>query len=367
MSIAENPFTPSFGEMPAHLAGRKDIINSVQTAFSSSSRSPELTCMFSGARGTGKTTLMSFLISKAEAQGWISANTTAMPGMLEDLEISIIDKASDLVDVSSATKKTRVSGVSVSHIGSVTFDSTDNTKSNWRSRVAKILDLLAEQSTGLLITVDEIDPSLSELVELVAVYQHFVRERRRVSLLMAGLPSATSALMTNKTVSFIRRASLFDLRQIDDFYIEEALRKTIRENGRSADDAGIEAAVSAIAGFPFLLQLVGYRAWNVNPATEKISCNDFEEGIHIAQREMKARILDATYLELSDSDKLFLSAMLQDEKDSKTADLVKRLQWSDSQVAQYRRRLITAGIIGSRGRGAVGFDMPFFREFLEDS
>jgi hypothetical protein len=33
-------------------------------------------------------------------------------------------------------------------------------------------------------------------------------------------------------------------------------------------------------------------------------------------------------------------------------------------VAQYRRRLIEAGVIGARGRGVVGFDLPFFRDYL---
>jgi predicted transcriptional regulator len=58
--------------------------------------------------------------------------------------------------------------------------------------------------------------------------------------------------------------------------------------------------------------------------------------------------------------------MLEDEGDTRVADLAMRLERSSSQVAQYRRRLIDAGIIGERGRGVVGFDLPFFREFLEE-
>lgn len=57
----ENPFTPSFGEIPAHLAGRQQIIRDVERAFVSERRRPELTTLFSGARGTGKTALLSVL------------------------------------------------------------------------------------------------------------------------------------------------------------------------------------------------------------------------------------------------------------------------------------------------------------------
>lgn len=40
----------------------------------------------------------------------------------------------------------------------------------------------------MLFTVDEVDPTLDEMVQLAAFYQHFVREGRKVALLMAGLP-----------------------------------------------------------------------------------------------------------------------------------------------------------------------------------
>lgn len=59
MSIEENPFTPSFGEIPVYLAGRREIIDACSRAFLSERRRPELTTLFSGARGTGKTALLS--------------------------------------------------------------------------------------------------------------------------------------------------------------------------------------------------------------------------------------------------------------------------------------------------------------------
>ena len=86
MEYLENPFTPSFGEVPAHLAGRQQIIRDLDRAFLSQRRRPELTSIFSGARGTGKTALMSSLATRAESHGWIAVKTTALPGMLEELE-----------------------------------------------------------------------------------------------------------------------------------------------------------------------------------------------------------------------------------------------------------------------------------------
>ena len=361
MTERENPFTPSFGEIPAHVAGRRQIIADVTGALSKMSRSPELTSLFSGARGTGKTTLLSVLANKAESLGWISVNVTAMPGMLDDIEISLATRASHLT---SEKNSKHVTGVQISGIGGVSVSDAVPEKTNWRSRVAKLLEELSKTETGLFLTVDEIDPELPELVELVAIYQHFVREGRKVALMMAGLPGKVSSIQSDKTVSFLRRAQGFTLGRIDDFDVRDALVRTIVENGRKADERGLQEAVVAISGFPFLLQLVGYRSWNVNPTSEKITEKDFKEGILVAKIEMKSRILDATYREFSESDKKFVKAMLQDEGETQIADLVSRLKWSDSQVAQYRRRLIDAGVIGYRGRGRVGFDLPYFREFL---
>ncbi|WP_206383538.1 hypothetical protein [Collinsella sp. An268] len=38
---------------------------------------------------------------------------------------------------------------------------------------------------------------------------------------------------------------------------------------------------------------------------------------------------------------------------------------SSAQIAQYRRRLIDAGIIGEKRRGVVAFELPYFRAYLE--
>ncbi|MDU5612552.1 MAG: ATP-binding protein, partial [Slackia sp.] len=228
-----------------------------------------------------------------------------------------------------------------------------------------ILDGLDKTETGLLITVDEVNGSLDEMIRLATVYQHFVREGRKASLVMAGLPHNVSSLIKDKTVSFLRRAQRETLGRIDDFEVRDALKKTIEENGRTIGGSGLERAVEAVDGFPFMLQLVGYRIWDESIESQAISDDDVERGIAAARSEMESRILGATYNELSDGDIAYVNAMLEDEGDSKTGDVAARLGISTSLAAQYRRRLIDAGVIGGRRRGVVGFDLPYFREFLE--
>ena len=361
MAYPENPFTPTFGEVPAHLAGRQRILEGLSRALVSERRRPELTTIISGARGTGKTTLLALAAEQAAQTGWIAASATAMPGMLEDIEVRTRRGAAHLVDAPSGV---RVSSIGIPQLIDVSLSEQGDQPSNWRSRMEDILDVLEPRGAGLLITVDEVDASLDEMVQLAAVYQHFVRENRKVALLMAGLPNNVSALVSDKTVSFLRRAEMVHLGRIEDYEIESALVKTIRESGREASAEGLRQAVAAIDGFPFMMQLVGFRAWDERPDSDEVSVEDFAIGVRLAREEMRTRIFESTYRELSEADLAFLEAMLVDEGASRTSDIVERLGWSSSQVAQYRRRLMDAGVIGERRRGVVGFDMPFFREFM---
>ena len=66
MSIG-SPFTPTFGRMPAVIAGRHDLIYELGTALESHGSDPNLCSLFTGARGVGKTVLLSYLASRAEA------------------------------------------------------------------------------------------------------------------------------------------------------------------------------------------------------------------------------------------------------------------------------------------------------------
>ncbi|MFZ2757102.1 MAG: ATP-binding protein [Atopobiaceae bacterium] len=363
MPIGENPFTPSFGEVPAHVAGRRSVIEAVLRALKSERRRPDLTTLLSGARGTGKTALLSLLARDAEGLGWISASVTAMPGMLEDIELRTMREARHLLPES---KGVHVTGVSIPQVAGISFERDEGRQGNWRSRMDDLLDALETTGTGLLITVDEIDVELDELKQLATVYQHFVREGRKVGLLMAGLPNNVSSLVSNKTVSFLRRAQIVYLGRIEDYEIEDAMDRSIREAGRSIGKEDLRRAVRAIDGFPFMMQLVGYRAWEANPDHEEITSADVSLGIEIAGQEMRSRILEATYRELSPEDIRFARAMLDDEGDSRIADIRGRLGKSSSQIAQYRKRLMDAGVIGARSRGFVGFDLPLFREFLEE-
>jgi len=357
-----NPFTPSFGSVPLLFAGRKRVTDDLLRGLEGGPGEPNRISLFVGARGSGKTALLTKIAEDAEERGWISANVTAIPGMLEDIYERTVEAAAEFVEKES---KSHVVGVGVAGFN-IARKIDEKPQVNWRSRMNVLLNELKEQSIGLLITVDEVDVNLDEMRSLVVAIQHFVRERREVALFMAGLPQNVSALLQDKTISFLRRAVQHQLGVIHETHeVRETIKKTIELSGRTIEEEALEQTTNATGGFPFLIQLVGYHVWRQNSQRNEINLLDADEGIRYALADMESRIFDVTMRELSENDLRFLQAMLRDGGESKMMDIAERLSVNASYASQYRRRLIEQGIIGSRGRGKVGFEIPLFKEYLE--
>lgn len=361
---SQNPFTPTFGMIPPFMAGREGLIEELSSAFANGLGDPNLCTIISGARGTGKTALLSFLSSEAASQGWISANTTASVGMLEDILDQATVAARDFLD-SLGGRKLR--GITVGQFVGLEWDNEPLRAGNWRTQMNALLDQLKEQDVGLLITVDEVKVRFEEMKQLARVYQHFVREGRKVALLMAGLPHAVSALLNDEDVSFLRRARKHTLGRIADAEIRDALVLTVEENGRRIGHDALDFAVKAIDGFPYMMQLVGYSMWAEHPSSLEISLADAERGAELARAEMVEGIVAYTYRELSDGDKRFLAAMLPDKKASSLADVASRMGVKSNYASQYKRRLLEQGVIDEPQKGWVRFDMPVMREYLEEA
>lgn len=359
---AENPFTPTFGKMPAVLAGRKRLVQELESALESHGSDPNLCSLFTGARGVGKTVLLTYLASRAETSGWISANVTARPGMLED----VIERATEAADAFvERPSGRRLTSVSVPKLFGMSWEYRDPTSGNWRTRMNRLLDVLAEHKIGLLITVDEVDPGLDELVDFAAAFQHFVREDRDVALFMAGLPSQVSALLSDKSASFLRRAAQHQLGRIDDHDVRDAFRETVEEAGRSIDDEALDIAVEAADGFAYMMQLVGFRSWAAMGDAECMTAEHAGRGVELARSDFINGVVKKTCQELSDGDLAFLEAMLADDgAPSAMSDVAARMGKSPNYARVYRTRLVEQGVISAPRRGYVTFEMPLLREYL---
>lgn len=357
-----NPFTPVFGKVPPYLAGREDIIDNLCAALEQPIGNPDSCSIFVGARGTGKTTLLGALANEAEQRGWVSANVFAQEGMLEDIVQRTKDSAAHLIE---SDQKRSITGVSVAHIGGLTFDTLKNdSASNWRTQMNELFAQIEETNTGLLITVDEVDSGLDELKQLISTYQMFVRENKKVMLLMAGLPHQVSSLLSGRTTSFLRRATRYNLGPIPSYEVRDAFRLTVISGGREITDEAVEEAVRVIDGFPYMFQLVGFRAWNYRRNQKLMEVEDIINGARSAEEQLEAQVYDATFKDLSDADIAFLEAMAQDEKETTRIDLMDRLGKPSSHISAYKKRLLDGGLIEEPRRSVFVFALPKLREYI---
>jgi len=356
-----NPFTPTFGSIPQQIAGRTQLINDVLEGLDNGPGDPNRATIYVGARGSGKTVLLAKIAEKASVNGWISVNVNAESGMLDEIINQIKDNASEFL-----------SPESLSYIASITIGGTGITRSErhsvkratWRSEVTSLLKELNNQGVGLLITVDELNVKIEELRTLITTFQHFVRERREVALIMAGLPAKVTDLLRDDSISFLRRAFQHHLEPIEDSEVHFSMKRTIEFAGRNIEAHALSLAVENTKGFPFMIQLIGYHMWRQSPDNSSISIADAHDGILLAHSDLERMIYNNTFRDLSEKDIAFLVAMLDDEEYSKVSDIAARMNVSPKYAGEYRRRLIEHGIIGSRGHGKVAFDLPMFREYL---
>lgn len=358
--MLENPFTPEFGIVPDVLAGRDSMLGAMRAALNASRRSPDLTTLFIGARGTGKTVLLSCVREEASRSGWVTTSATALPGMLDELYEQALYSSEHLL--SKAPDK-QVTSLSIGPV-SAGWEPSQQEREGWRMRMTRLLDKLAQTGTGLLITVDEVQGDLDELVRLVATYQQFVTDGRRVSLVMAGLPYHIHQLLANKSVSFLRRATQRRVGRISDQDVLYALRATAEDAGKTFEDDALGMCARASEGFAYMIQLVGYRTWMESGNKSTISALDALRGIEAARADITERILLQTYRELSEGDLRFVQAMLEDDAESRISDIARRMGVSSGYAATYKSRLLASGVIGERRRGVVGFEIPRLREFL---
>lgn len=355
-----NPFTPTFGFVPSYLAGREKVVNNLTRALQAGPGNPDLSSILMGARGTGKTVLLSLLADEAPAYGWVAVNVSACEGMLEEI-IDLATQAAD--DYVASDSNLRLKGINVAQLFGLEWEYRDPSRGTWRTRMNKVLDSLAAYDIGLLLTVDEVQANLDEMVKLVSTYQHFVRERRRVALFMAGLPQQVSQLLNEDSVTFLRRASLYHLDRIPDYEIRVAIEKTVTEAGGTIESIALDKLVCATDGYPYMMQLAGYRSWE-HATGGAITDIDAEWGIEVAREEMDHRILAVTYDSLSPKDQVFLEAMSRDSSTSLQADIAKRMGVTSGYASEYKRRLIEQGVIEERARGVLAFAIPGMRDYV---
>ena len=228
-------------------------------------------------------------------------------------------------------------------------------------------DALADRGTGLIITLDELlGADIDEIRQFGSVMQHVCRrEQRPIALVGAALPQFEDVLETDNAATFMQRCSRYDIGRLDPEATRLAIAKPIEDRGARIEPEALDKAVAATSGYAFMVQLVGFHSWDTasEPMSE-ITADNVAVGIDKAQKRVGRLVLDPTWNGLSDVDRRFLFAMAQDDGESSLTDIATRLDVDTNYAGVYRRRLISAGMIVSTGRGRIDLSHHVARDWI---
>lgn len=363
--MPRNPFKPTAGASPPLLVGRDDVLEEFTEALEDGPGAPGRLVIFTGPRGVGKTVMLTEVGNQALRQGWVTLAETATPGLVRRLQHAVTRALHDL-DPSTAPGRS-VTSVTLPVVGGgFTTTAPPTAVVEWRTQLGRLLDTLERNGTGLLITVDEVHKGAREdLRDLAATVQHLIREDRNVALALAGLPSAVSDLLNDDVLTFLRRATPFELHDVPLDRVSDALRTTIAAEGRSITDDALDEATRATGGYPFMIQLVGYHVWRKADG-DTIDLAAVKAGVPAARKRLGSTVHETALADLSDVDRTYLLAMSHDEGESSTGEVARRLGETPYYASTYRARLIAAGVIEPTRRGYVDFTIPYLREYLRE-
>ena len=340
-----NPFKPTAGATPPLLVGRNRVIEEFLESLDDGPGAPGLLELITGARGVGKTVMLTALGDSARERGWVVVDETAREGLMDRLAAEFTRQLSQL----AGKERSRLTSLSLSTPlggGSATLEHAPTPE--------------------LLLTIDEVHAiPREELRALSAEVQHLIREGAPIGLLMAGLPKAVEELLNDDITTFLRRAERIELGEVAIDDVCDALKSTFDAGEKALSNDLAQECANATGGYPFMIQLVGYQVWKHSgdgPVTQPAVA----AGTTAARLRLGNLVHAPALRDLSDVDRTMLVCMAKDDGPSQIADIAERMDRPVNYVSVYRNRLLAAGIIKTAGYGKVDFAAPYLREYLRE-
>ena len=224
-----------------------------------------------GSRGLGKTVMLNEFEDAALRAGWLAVSESSSPGLLQRLTRDHLPRLLR----EHARPRARLTSLSAT-LGPVgvgaAWEPGPPPESTLRAQINELTDRLADQGGGLALTVDEIqDADVAELRKIGEVLQFSRREGRALAFAGAGLRTGVGALVRSPGATFLRRAMRIDLRDLTGAQAGRALAGPAKEAGRPFDATALALATTVSRGYPYLVQAIGYCAWNASSGAAGIT------------------------------------------------------------------------------------------------
>ena len=351
-----NPFKPTAGKTPPMIIGREDVLEEFNEGLINGPGAPGRLMRIAGVRGTGKTVLLDECARLAQDRGWTVIKEVATEGLCQ----RILEQLQPKVQAKHARFEPAVAGIS---LGSIDIERIGPSLRD------AIRQTISKNGNGLLITLDEVqDAELDEVRTLSIAIQQIIGEDLDIAFIFAGLPSMIESVINGKMLAFLHRALPFDLKAVAVTEVSYSLEETIETSGMELKPGIASQLAEATQGYPFMIQLVGYYAWQLarRAHTTIIGEEEAERGIATARERFCAMVIEPALQRIPPTCIAYLLSMASLGQTCSTSMVANDLNKTPQQVSSIRSRLLRESIIEAPSYGKVSFAIPYMRDYLND-
>lgn len=338
-----NPFSLDFGAEPNLYISRTIESRKILDTFTSEIPSTHI-YMITGVRGCGKTVLMTSVSHTiAKEKDWIYCDLNGERNTLESLA-AFLSKSLKKKSIKLKALNTPYFGAEIERSEIYTDIQTD---------LDEMLQELNNEGKKLLITLDEAVNS-QNIRELTTYFQHCLREKYPVFLLMTGLYKNLRALQNNRSQTFLRRCPKIELEPLNIRRIANVYADVF-----DIDESSSKHLADMTNGYSYAFQILGYIMcdYNKKEADQKVL------------REYKAMLDECSYEkiweELSQNERLVASAIAKLGNKVSVKDVKAQLEMDSNNFSTYQATLENMGLLSNAtAYGVVSFTLPYFADFI---
>ena len=388
MDELTNPFSPGAGNQPPELAGRAELLRSVEVLLARTKAGRvEQSLLMVGLRGVGKTVLLNKVSEMALAQGYqallIEAHENkALPLLLVPPLRKTLYALDRMQNASQKVKR----GLRVlrSFIGAIkvkagdaefgldidpetgTADSGD-LEADLAELFVAVGEAAKDRQTAVAIIIDELqylsEPEMSALIMAI----HKVSQRGLPLVLVgAGLPQLVG--LAGKSKSYAER--LFTYPEIGPLSAQDAataLQEPAASQGAGFTPEALAEVYRVTQGYPYFLQEWGYQSWNLADHSP-IDLSDIQQTTKESTRRLDQSFFRVRFDRLTPREKDYLCALAELAEmgggNQRSGDVAERLGVKVQSIAPLRSSLIKKGMIYSPAHGDTAFTVPLFDQFM---
>ena len=357
-----NPFSPDFGQTPAHLVGRDGLTKSLGTGLASGPTARTFTSLLMGPRGSGKTVVLTEMEQRAAASGWIVISLDAStPGILDRVRQSVTHSWTEHGGADATDPdRDRPSRWSVITLGPLGLQRSvlAEVRPDWDARhlLTKLAEHAQRAGISVLVTVDDLHSGdRNELRRLSADLQHITkRAHLPLAVMPAGLSDMKHTLLLDKKMTFFRRCARFDMPDLSVADVIAGLRIPVVESGGSIDRDALEFAARTCGPLPYEMQLIGYHAWTIADAPRRsIHIEAVEQACDLARMSVVEDLVMPAWHDQSRSHQEFLGAVADAGGQARPEQLAASLDYNFVTLSETSERLVACGYLDEASDGAL--------------